>query len=87
MPPRFKLSLFVTPDSSGKALSHLYRALENLAYTDYELRIIDVLENPERAREAKIVGTPALVYHAPGGEVLIHKISDIDAVRNAMGIE
>jgi hypothetical protein len=84
---RYKLTLFVTPDSSGKALAWLYKALSELRYNDYELAMIDVFQEPEKAKQAKIVGTPSLVYHAPGGDVLIQSVSDTDAVRKALGIE
>lgn len=86
MQPQYKLTLYVTPDSSGKALAHLYRALEDLAYNDYQLEIVDVLEHPDRAQEAKVIGTPALVYHSAGGPILINSLSDIAQVRKLLGV-
>ncbi len=86
MQARYKLTLFVTPDSSGKALQWLYTALSELRYNDYELVIVDVLKDPEMAKQADVIGTPALVYHAPDGDVLIHSVSDSQAVRKALGI-
>lgn len=77
MTPRYKLTLFVTPDSSGKALAWLYKALSELQYNDYELSMIDVLQEPAKAKQANIVGTPALIYHSPGGDVLIQYVSDV----------
>lgn len=64
MSPRYKLTLFVTPDSSGKALRHLYTALSELSYNDYELEIVDALKEPDKAQKANIIGTPALIYHS-----------------------
>lgn len=58
MSPRYKLTLFVTPDSSGKALRHLYTALSELSYNDYELEIVDALKEPDKAQKANIIGTP-----------------------------
>jgi hypothetical protein len=66
--PKFNLKLYITPDSSGTALAHLYTALSLLSYTDYQLEIVDVLKERERAAEAGIVVTPSLVYHAPAGD-------------------
>lgn len=85
--PKFKLSLYVTPDSSGKALAHLYRALSELAYNDYQLSIIDVLEEPDKAKQAGIIGTPALVYHAPDGDKIVNHVSDLELVRRTLGID
>lgn len=87
MVARFKLTLLVTPDSSGKALSHLYRALEDLPYNDYELSMIDVLQEPNKARQFNMVENPALVYHSKAGDVLISAVSDITAVREALGLK
>jgi hypothetical protein len=87
MAARYSLTLFVTPDSSGKALAHLYKALEDLRYNDYQLVIIDVLQEPDKAKQSDIIGTPALVFHAAGGDVLIHHVSDHESVRKALGID
>jgi hypothetical protein len=86
MAPRYKLTLFVTPLNSGKALAHLYKALENLAYTDYELKIVDELEERERLKAARLNEAPILVYHGPAGDVIVESVSDTEAVRKALGI-
>jgi len=86
MPPTYKLTLYVTPDSSGKALAHLYTALQDLSYNDYELEIIDVLKHPSKALEANVIGTPALAYHSADGIILINTLSDVAAVRKKLGI-
>lgn len=86
MNPRYKLTLFVTPDSSGKALAHLYTALSELAYNDYELEIVDVLKEPGKAKKANIIGTPALIYHSESGPIVINKVSDPQLVRQTLGI-
>lgn len=84
--PRFNLTLYVTPDSSGKALAHLYKALSELAYNDYQLNMIDVVQEPDKAKEAGIVGTPTLVYHAVDGDITIKTLSDASVVRRTLGI-
>ncbi len=86
MQPSYKLTLYVTPDSSGKALAHLYTALQDLAYNDYQLEIIHVLKEPDKAMKAKVIGTPALVYHSADGEILINSLSDVASVRKTLGI-
>lgn len=83
---RYKLTLYVTPDSSGKALADLYRALSELAYNDYELDMVDVVEQPDKAKQAGIIGTPTLVYHAEEGDKVIMRVSDIALVRKTLGL-
>jgi hypothetical protein len=80
------LTLYVTPDSSGKALASLYKALSELAYNDYQLAIIDVLEQPDLATQAGIIGTPTLVYHAADGDKTVKTLSDAALIRRTLGI-
>lgn len=84
--PKFKLTLYVTPDNSGKALVHLYQALSVLPYNAYQLEIIDVLQDPQKAKGAGVIGTPTLVYHATDGDKAINSVSDLTLVRRALGI-
>lgn len=84
--PKFKLTLYVTPDNSGKALVHLYQALCELPYTAYQLEMIDVLQNPQKARQAGVIGTPTLVYHATDGDTVINTLSDLTFIRHTVGI-
>ena len=84
--PKFKLTLYVTPDNSGKALVHLYQALCELPYNAYELEMIDVLQDPQTAKEAGVIGTPTLVYHATDGDKAINTLSDLTLIRRTLGI-
>ena len=84
--PRYKLTLYVTPDTSGKALAHLYIALSKLSYTDYQLEMVDVLKDPDKARKAGIVDPPALVYHAAGGDYKLSTVHKPAAIRELLGI-
>jgi len=84
--PRYRLTLFVTPESSGKALQNLYIALSELAYTDYELRMVDVVQEPELARKYKIIEPPALVYHKREGPIVIEHMGEAEAIRKMLGI-
>lgn len=86
MAARYKLTLFVKPENSGKGLARLYTALENVAYTDYELRIIDVNEEPKKAKKANIFDTPTLIYHSPDGDVILDMLADVDGIRKVLGL-
>ncbi|MEW5859448.1 MAG: circadian clock KaiB family protein [Cyanobacteriota bacterium] len=84
--PKFKLTLYVTPDNSGKALVHLYQALCELPYDAYQLEMIDVLQDPQKAKGAGVIGTPTLVYHATDGDKAINTLSDLTLIRRTLGI-
>lgn len=84
--PQFKLSLYLTPSNSGKALAYLYSALSVLPYTDYELELIDVALMPEKAIQMGIVLTPSLVYHSSQGDRIISAIEDSALIRKTLGI-
>lgn len=86
MPTRFRLTLYVTPDNSGKALADLYAALQVIAYTDYELEIVNALAEPKRAKQAKIEDTPKLIQHSPNGDKIIGELSNHKKLRNLLGI-
>ncbi|MBX9723750.1 MAG: hypothetical protein K2X81_20255 [Candidatus Obscuribacterales bacterium] len=86
MASRLKLTLFVTPRNSSRALANLYRALSIVSYTDYELSIVDVLQEPDKAKQANITKTPCLCHHADDGDKLIESLADTDSVRLALGI-
>lgn len=72
MGERLRLSLFVIPANSGQALSHVYKALENLPYTGYELEIVDVEQEAEKAAKHGITNTPALIHHKVQGNNTIY---------------
>jgi hypothetical protein len=82
--PKLVLTLYVTPVSSREALSNLYRALSVLDYTDYQLELIDMSKEPERAQEANIVGPATLVWHRPEGVVRVEKLADTALVRRML---
>lgn len=66
--PIYNLTLYTTSEGSGKALRTLYKALQTLAYTDYQLEIVNVREEPEKALEAGVVSPPMLVWHSASGD-------------------
>ena len=62
MARKFILKLYITGETSNsqKALGNLNKLLENELKGMYELRVIDVLKNPQLAEEDKILATPTL---------------------------
>ncbi len=64
---KYLLRLFVTGESSrsGTAIANLRRICEQELAGAYDLEIIDVLEFPELAEEAKILATPTLIKSLP----------------------
>lgn len=64
---KFCLTLFITGQTprSEHAIANLRRICEKELANQYELTIIDVLENPHLAEESKILATPTLVKELP----------------------
>ena len=64
---QFQFTLFIAGETprSQRAIANLKRiALERLG-GDYELTVVDVQQEPERAVEERILTTPTLVKRAP----------------------
>jgi circadian clock protein KaiB len=66
-PPQFLLTLFITGSSprAELAIANLKRVCEGELCGEYDLEIVDVLEHPDRAEEAKILATPTLIKRLP----------------------
>ena len=47
------------------AIANLRQLCEGELRGQYELEVIDILENPERAEQAKILATPTLIKQLP----------------------
>ena len=64
---KYQLKLFITGQTirSGRAITNLRRILEKELGTEYELIIIDVLEQPQDAEHEKILATPTLIKEFP----------------------
>ncbi len=84
---KLKLALFVHSYDSGQALAKLYKALEFHDYTDYELEIINVIEEPIRAQSFGIIQTPTLLHHAESGMCMTSDFADIDKLRTTFGFK
>jgi circadian clock protein KaiB len=61
------LRLFVTGTSprAQVAIANLRRICDQELHGQYELEIIDVLENPQLAEDEKILATPTLIKQLP----------------------
>lgn len=61
------LKLYVTGSSSraAVAIANLKRICENELRGEYDLQIIDVLKEPQRAEDEKILATPTLIKQLP----------------------
>ena len=65
---KYKLKLYVTGQTgnSQKAIENLQVVLKESSLEEkYEVEIIDILEHPELAEEARIVATPVLIKKLP----------------------
>jgi circadian clock protein KaiB len=64
---KLSLTLFITGQTlrSRSAVYHLRKLSDEVADGQYELTIIDVLEHPHLAEEAKVIATPTLVKTSP----------------------
>lgn len=66
-PPPVVLQLFVTGQTprSLRALANLRRICDQKLPGRYEIRVVDVLERPQVAEEARVLATPTLIRLAP----------------------
>lgn len=64
---RFSLRLYVTgrTPNSQRAIANLKKLCESDLAGEYDVEVIDVLENPGLAENEKILATPTLVKHLP----------------------
>lgn len=86
--PQYLLKLYVTGSSSRgeTAIANLRRICEQELDGQYELEIIDVLENPQLAEDEKILATPTLIKQLPPPlRRVIGDLSDKDKV--LLGLE
>jgi circadian clock protein KaiB len=64
---RIVLKLYITGNSvrSQQAIANIYRICQEDLGDQYNVEIIDVLEQPQRAEEEKIMVTPTLIKQLP----------------------
>ncbi|MDJ0511421.1 MAG: circadian clock KaiB family protein [Crocosphaera sp.] len=64
---KYLLKLYITGNTvnSQRAIANLFRICHQELNDEYSIEIIDVLEQPEKAEQAKILVTPTLVKQLP----------------------
>lgn len=80
---KYLLKLFITGQTprSALAVTNLRRICDEELGSDYELVIIDVLEQPQQAEEYKILATPTLIkVLPPPARRIIGDLSDTNSV-------
>jgi len=83
------MRLFVTGASpnSTRAIANLKTILENYLKGKYELEIIDIYQQPEKAELEQIIALPLLIKKSPGIERrLIGDMSNKEKVLRGLGI-
>jgi circadian clock protein KaiB len=86
---KYKFQLFVTGNTSRSelAITNLYRMCEKYLSEQWEVVIIDVLEQPFLAEEAKILATPTLLKVSPPPvRKVIGDLSDLEKVMAGLGL-
>jgi circadian clock protein KaiB len=86
---KYILRLFITGASpnSTRAVSNLKNICENYLKNRYELEIIDVYQQPDKAELDQIIALPLLIKKAPGIERrLVGDMSNKERVLSGLGL-
>lgn len=87
------LKLFVTgrTQRSQEAVRNLRTIYKRLLSEDFDMVVIDVLENPDQAEEERILATPTLICFTgeprEGGRRIIGDLSDTEEVLRLLNVE
>ncbi|TAL43710.1 MAG: circadian clock protein KaiB [Methylovulum sp.] len=87
---KYLMKLFVAGDTprSERAIQNLKQLCDRAMKDNYEITIIDVLEQPDIAEEDKILATPTLIKLAPHpSRRIIGDLSDQDKVLTVLGVQ
>ncbi|HOO56758.1 MAG TPA: circadian clock protein KaiB [bacterium] len=90
MDAKFVLKLYITGNTpkSEKAIKNLRQISEEELKNKYEIKIVDVLENPQLAEDEKIIATPTLIKELPPPlRRIIGDLSDTDKVLLGLDIQ
>jgi circadian clock protein KaiB len=85
----YELRLFVAghTDRSLRSVAAVRQLVEDHLGEDGHLEVIDVLEDPDAAEQAKILATPTLVRsHPPPRRSVVGDLSDVPTVASALGL-
>ncbi len=83
------LKLYVTGRTvrTERAIYNLYDLCDKYLAGNYQITIVDVLENPELAEEEKILATPTVIRELPlPRRRLVGDLSDVRGVLKALDI-
>lgn len=85
---RFHLRLFVTRGGpySATTLAAVHEACSRAFGEDYRLEVIDVMEQPEAARQYNIFVTPMLLRVAPTPETRISGVLTPEEISRRLGL-
>ncbi|HEX7666639.1 MAG TPA: circadian clock KaiB family protein [Polyangiaceae bacterium] len=87
---RYELCLFIagmTP-LSRKALENLLAICNARLVGKYDLTVVDIYQEPARAKIEQVVATPTLLKKAPGKRrMLVGDLSDVSAVLRGLDLE
>lgn len=85
----YQFTLFVAGESprSTRALENLRGLAERDLANDFELDIVDVVQDPAAAEAQQIMATPTVIKRAPAPERRVTgDLSDLEAVGLALGL-
>ncbi len=86
---RVVFTLYVAGQSprSAQAVANLERIGRDRLGGEYDLTVVDVADNPERAEAARVLTTPTVVKEAPGQPRRVTgDLSDAERVFMALGL-
>lgn len=90
MSVRYRFQLFVADQAlnSVQAVANLHALCETYLPNRYEIDVIDVLRQPERALAEKVFMTPTLLKLEPGpAQRIVGNLSRTDIVLQCLGLE
>jgi circadian clock protein KaiB len=86
---KYQFKIFITGNTpqSEMAIANLHRMCEKYLANQWEIKVIDVIEQPHLAEEARIHTTPTLVKISPPPlRKVTGDLSDIEMVMAGLGL-
>ncbi len=87
---KFRLTLYITGRSwrSEQAIASIKKVCESELMNQYELQIVDLLEQPHLAESEKILATPTLVKTLPPPlRRIIGDLTEVDKVLKGLELQ
>jgi circadian clock protein KaiB len=87
---RYRFQLYIADQAlnSVQAVANLHALCETYLTDRYEIDIVDVLQQPERAFAEKVFMTPTLLKLEPGPPLrIVGNLSCTDVVLHSLGLE